>query len=280
MNIHEHQAKQILKKYGVPVPEGIFALTVGGLIEKLHYGMDFDLFAKIGLLFFCTALCVVMCSYYISVYWINLQKDDIIDAQEAYFQYKLIESWGASPDTTIISAELNNLNINGMIYYLDGDTSCVNDTVLYWGNLGRAISPCNYLSYLDSDEFMLMTMRSHDQFNTTIYGLDDRYRGVYNERRVVFINKEDMKDLGLQKLDVVNLTSTYDGVVRTARKFLIVPYNIPKGNVAAYFPETNILVPYNHFAERSQTPISKSVKVRIEKVAAAEQRLIDSSELD
>ena len=110
------------------------------------------------------------------------------------------------------------------------------------------------------DEFMLMTMRSHDQFNTTIYGLDDRYRGVYNERRVVFINKEDMKDLGLQKLDVVNLTSTYDGVVRTARKFLIVPYNIPKGNVAAYFPETNILVPYNHFAERSQTPISKSVK--------------------
>ena len=133
---------------------------------------------------------------------------------------------------------------------------------------------------LASDEFMLMTMRSHDQFNTTIYGLDDRYRGVYNERRVVFINKEDMKDLGLQKLDVVNLTSTYDGVVRTARKFLIVPYNIPKGNIAAYFPETNVLVPYNHYADRSNTPISKSVKVRIEKVAAAEQRLIDSSELD
>ena len=112
---------------------------------------------------------------------------------------------------------------------------------------------------------MLMTIRSHDQFNTTIYGLDDRYRGVYNERRVVFINKEDMKAQGLQKLDVVDLTSSYDGVVRTAHKFLVIPYEIPKGNVAAYFPETNVLVPYNHYADRSNTPISKSVKVRIVK---------------
>ncbi|MFI8378292.1 FdhF/YdeP family oxidoreductase [Leeuwenhoekiella sp. NPDC079379] len=118
---------------------------------------------------------------------------------------------------------------------------------------------------LEADEFMMMTIRSHDQFNTTIYGLDDRYRGVYNERRVVFMNKKDMELKGLKKLDVVDLTSTYDGIVREAHKFLIIPYNIPQGNVAAYFPETNMLVPYNHFAERSNTPISKSVKVRIYK---------------
>ncbi len=119
---------------------------------------------------------------------------------------------------------------------------------------------------LEKDEYMLMTIRSHDQFNTTIYGLDDRYRGVYNARRVLFMNPNDMKAKGLAKLDVVDITSTYDGTVRTAHKFKIVPYNIPSGNLASYFPETNVLVPYNHFAERSKTPISKSIKVRLVKL--------------
>lgn len=118
---------------------------------------------------------------------------------------------------------------------------------------------------LKKDEYMLMTIRSHDQFNTTIYGLDDRYRGVYNARRVLFMNPNDMKAKGLRKLDVVDITSTYDGTVRTAHKFKIVPYNIPAGNLASYFPETNVLVPFNHFAERSKTPISKSIKVRLVK---------------
>lgn len=118
---------------------------------------------------------------------------------------------------------------------------------------------------LKSDEFMLMTIRSHDQFNTTIYGLDDRYRGVYNERRVLFINKEDMDSYGFKKLDRVDITTNYDDTKRTAENFLIIPYNIPKGNLAAYFPETNVLVPHNHFADRSKTPISKSIKVQIEK---------------
>jgi anaerobic selenocysteine-containing dehydrogenase len=112
---------------------------------------------------------------------------------------------------------------------------------------------------------MLMTIRSHDQFNTTIYGLDDRYRGVYGERRVLFMNPEDMKNYGFEKLEVADLSSTYDGVVRTAHKFKVVPYSIPPGNLAAYFPETNVLVPYNHFADRSKTPISKSIKVRVKK---------------
>jgi len=118
---------------------------------------------------------------------------------------------------------------------------------------------------LQTDEFMLMTIRSHDQFNTTIYGLDDRYRGVYNERRVLFMNPQDMAQLGLQQEAIVDLSSTYDNKVRTAQNFKIVPYEIPAGNVAAYFPETNPLVPYNHFADRSRTPISKSVRVRIVK---------------
>ena len=118
---------------------------------------------------------------------------------------------------------------------------------------------------LAKDEYMLMTIRSHDQFNTTIYGLDDRYRGVYNARRVVFMNIDDMKAIGVNKFDIVDITSTYDGIVRTAHNFKIVPYNIPSGNLASYFPETNVLVPYNHFADKSKTPISKSVKVRLVK---------------
>lgn len=117
---------------------------------------------------------------------------------------------------------------------------------------------------LADDEFLMMTIRSHDQYNTTIYGLNDRYRGIYNERRVMLINPKDMEKLGLKKLDLVNLTSEYDGVIRRANTFYAVPYDIPQGNLATYFPEANTLVPINHFADLSHTPISKSVKVRIE----------------
>ncbi|MEP3207941.1 MAG: FdhF/YdeP family oxidoreductase [Maribacter sp.] len=119
---------------------------------------------------------------------------------------------------------------------------------------------------LNSNEYMLMTIRSHDQFNTTIYGMDDRYRGVYNERRVLFMNPEDMEAALLEKLAVVDIISTYDGIERKAHKFRVIPYAIPKGDLAAYFPETNVLVPHNHFADRSKTPISKSIKVRLKKV--------------
>jgi molybdopterin-dependent oxidoreductase alpha subunit len=119
---------------------------------------------------------------------------------------------------------------------------------------------------LKEDELMLMTIRSHDQFNTTIYGLDDRYRGIYNERRVILMNESDILARALQKGDVVHLSSDYDGKIRTAHNFIAVPYKIPKGNAAAYFPETNPLVPYNHFADRSHTPISKSIRIRIEKL--------------
>ena len=110
-------------------------------------------FAKIGLLFFAASLCVVFSSYYLSINWINLEKDDILDAQEAFFLYKFVESWGSTPDTSLIANELNNIKIKGMIYALDGDTLCENDTLLLWSNLKNPISPCNYLSYSDTEYF-------------------------------------------------------------------------------------------------------------------------------
>ena len=119
---------------------------------------------------------------------------------------------------------------------------------------------------LEDGELLLMTIRAHDQFNTTVYGLNDRYRGIRNERRVVLMNEKDMKERRLQKMDVVNLHSQYEGVTRTAERFLVIPYEIPKGNMAAYFPETNMLVPINEFADKSRTPISKSIRVTVEKI--------------
>lgn len=112
---------------------------------------------------------------------------------------------------------------------------------------------------------IMMTIRTHDQYNTTIYGMDDRYRGVYNERRVVLMNEEDMTNKGLSKLDVVHLKSHFDGEVRIAKNFKVVPYPITKGCVGTYFPETNVLVPINSVAEKSNTPASKFVEVSIEK---------------
>lgn len=120
---------------------------------------------------------------------------------------------------------------------------------------------------LKPNEFLLMTIRSHDQFNTTIYGLNDRYRGIKNERRVLFMNQKDMEKFGYETLDIVNLVSNYDSVERRAKKFLIVPYNIPQGNLGAYFPEANMVVPHNHYADKSNTPISKSIIVHLERSA-------------
>ena len=111
----------------------------------------------------------------------------------------------------------------------------------------------------------MMTVRSHDQYNTTIYGLDDRYRGIYNERRVVMMNPADMEEAGLKSEDVVNLTSYFEGEIRLARNFLVVPYDIARRCVATYFPEANVLVPVGQMARGSYTPASKSVVVRVGK---------------
>ena len=110
--------------------------------------------------------------------------------------------------------------------------------------------------------FTLATTRSHDQYNTTVYGLNDRYRGVFGERRVLFINAGDIAALGMKAGDWADLESLCeDGVKRVARRFLLVEYDIPQGCLAAYYPETNPLVPLSSFADESRTPTSKSVPV-------------------
>ncbi len=116
---------------------------------------------------------------------------------------------------------------------------------------------------LEPGQFLMMTMRSHDQFNTTVYSLDDRYRGIINGRRVVFLNPEEMKELGFTEGQMVDLTSHFNGEERTARRFRVVPYSIPRRSAATYFPEANVLVPVDHVAERSNTPASKSVVISI-----------------
>ncbi|HYO62640.1 MAG TPA: FdhF/YdeP family oxidoreductase, partial [Pyrinomonadaceae bacterium] len=116
---------------------------------------------------------------------------------------------------------------------------------------------------LGPGQFLMMTMRSHDQFNTTIYGLDDRYRGVYGERRVVFLNPEDIAAEGLSAGQVVDLVSHFEGEERIARRFVVIPYQIPRRSAATYFPEANTLVPVRHTAERSNTPASKSVPITV-----------------
>jgi molybdopterin-dependent oxidoreductase alpha subunit len=114
-----------------------------------------------------------------------------------------------------------------------------------------------------SGQFVLMTMRTHDQFNTTIYGLDDRYRGIYNGRRVLFMNPMDMAEAKLQQGQPVDITSHFQEQERTAYRFQVAPYSIPQGCVAAYFPEANVLVPVGSVAEISNTPTSKSVIVTV-----------------
>jgi len=116
---------------------------------------------------------------------------------------------------------------------------------------------------LAKEEYLMMTIRSHDQFNTTIYGLDDRYRGIYNERRVVLMNEQDIHKRGWKAGAKVDLFNYFGGVERTAPQFIIVPYSIPERCVATYFPETNTLVPIDSFADRSMTPTSKTVIIQM-----------------
>ncbi|MFT5909721.1 MAG: anaerobic selenocysteine-containing dehydrogenase, partial [Paraglaciecola sp.] len=118
---------------------------------------------------------------------------------------------------------------------------------------------------LKKNEFLMMTIRSHDQFNTTIYGLDDRYRGIKNGRRVVLMNAEDAKEFGVKNEGFVDLSSTYEGEKREAPHFMVVVYDIPRGCIGTYFPEANPLIPVNEFARKSETPVSKSIVVKMEK---------------
>jgi anaerobic selenocysteine-containing dehydrogenase len=112
-------------------------------------------------------------------------------------------------------------------------------------------------------ELIMMTIRTHDQFNTTVYGLEDRYRGIHNERRVILMNPEDVRKRDLQTGQIVDLTSHSDDGERYARHFIVVPYDIPSGCAATYFPETNVLVSIDSTADRSNTPVSKFVRITV-----------------
>ncbi|HXM46981.1 MAG TPA: FdhF/YdeP family oxidoreductase [Pyrinomonadaceae bacterium] len=116
---------------------------------------------------------------------------------------------------------------------------------------------------LQPGQFLMMTMRSHDQFNTTIYGLDDRYRGIHNGRRVVFLNPDDIRLNGLHDGQTVDLISHFEGEERVALRFTVVQYSIPRRCAATYYPETNVLVAVRNFADKSNTPASKSVVISI-----------------
>jgi anaerobic selenocysteine-containing dehydrogenase len=109
----------------------------------------------------------------------------------------------------------------------------------------------------------MMTIRSHDQYNTTIYGLNDRYRGVHNERRVVFMHPEDIAEQGLVDRQLVDLISEWIDGERVVESFIVVPFSLPRRCAATYFPEANPLVPLDSIADRSRTPTSKSVVIRV-----------------
>ncbi|QSE92891.1 FdhF/YdeP family oxidoreductase [Rhodococcus pseudokoreensis] len=139
-------------------------------------------------------------------------------------------------------------------------------------NTGKANFTVSELSWVPVPEgkLILQTMRSHDQYNTTIYGLDDRYRGVKGGRRVLFISAEDLESFGYaagDRVDLISEWTTADGSVeeRRAEDFRLVPYPTPVGNVAAYYPETNPLIPLDHVARKSNTPVSKAVTIRLQR---------------
>jgi molybdopterin-dependent oxidoreductase alpha subunit len=130
------------------------------------------------------------------------------------------------------------------------------------GKAKFSINPAPNLALPDGC-FRMMTVRTHDQYNTTVYGNDDRYRGVRGGRRVVFMNEADMQQAGITAGSKVDITNDFGGARRIAPRFTVVPYPIPSRCVATYFPEANVLVPLNRFAEGSFTPASKDVTVRI-----------------
>jgi formate dehydrogenase major subunit len=132
---------------------------------------------------------------------------------------------------------------------------------------GKAIISVSPLEVLEVPEghLVLQTLRSHDQFNTTIYGLDDRYRGISGGRRVVFVHPDDIAHLGLEDGQLVDLVSVWrDDTERTAPAFRVVSYDTPRGCAAAYYPETNPLIPLDSTALGSNCPTSKSVIVRLQ----------------
>jgi len=123
---------------------------------------------------------------------------------------------------------------------------------------------------LKPDEFLLTTIRSHDQFNSTIYGLNDRYRGVFDGRRVLFLNPRDMEANNLQAGQIVDIYSHFGGELRKAPRFAIVPYAIARRSAAAYYPETNVLISICSVAAKSNQPAAKCIRITVTPADAGE----------
>ncbi|MDR6084278.1 anaerobic selenocysteine-containing dehydrogenase [Chryseobacterium sp. SORGH_AS909] len=132
------------------------------------------------------------------------------------------------------------------------------------GKAAFSITPVPDNSLAD-DEYLMATTRTHDQFNTVVYGLDDRYRGIFNERRIVMMNEQDIEKAGLKEGDKVDLFNYDDGIERIAPLFIVVKYQIPQKSTMTYFPETNVLVSINNVVDGANMPASKYVRIKIRK---------------
>jgi len=133
---------------------------------------------------------------------------------------------------------------------------------------------------LKPDELLLTTIRSHDQFNSTIYGLNDRYRGIFGGRRVVFLNPLDMEARNLQPGQIVDMCSHFEGEVREALRFAIVPYAIARRSAAAYYPEANVLVPVRSVAAKSNCPAFKCIRITLHPSDSVEALHFSKADLD
>ena len=133
---------------------------------------------------------------------------------------------------------------------------------------------------LKAGELLLTTIRSHDQFNSTIYGLNDRYRGVFDGRRALFLNPADMEALNLHAGQIVDIYSHFEGEVRKAPRFAIVPYAIARRSAAAYYPETNVLIPIRSVAAKSNQPAAKCIRITLTPVEPFEALPFSKADLD
>jgi len=133
---------------------------------------------------------------------------------------------------------------------------------------------------LKPDEFLLTTIRSHDQYNSTIYGLNDRYRGVFDGRRVLFLNPLDMEARNLQAGQIVDIYGHFEGELRKAPRFAIVPYAIARRSAAAYYPETNVLIPIRSVAAKSNQPAAKCIRITLAPADPAEIVHFPKADLD
>jgi molybdopterin-dependent oxidoreductase alpha subunit len=133
---------------------------------------------------------------------------------------------------------------------------------------------------LKANELLLTTIRSHDQFNSTIYGLNDRYRGVFEGRRALFLNPLDMEQMNLKAGQIVDIYSHFEGEVRKAPRFAVVPYTIARRSAAAYYPETNVLIPIRSVAAKSNQPAAKCIRITLVPVTSGETLHFSQADLN